>query len=353
MTQPAKHLHLPIITASRLRAWRRCQRLEQLRYQLGYEPVAKAHALRFGTLIHAGLEAWFRALLAGMYGDDVIDHALEMMGQGDVDPFDRVKAEALLTGYHLRWIDEPLDVIDVEAEFRAPLINPATGAESRTFQIGGKIDALVRHRFDGRIFYVEHKTSSLDITAGSDYWKQLRLDGQVSIYDVGARALGHDVSGCIYDVIRKPQLELRRATPIDDRKYTKEKRDKAGNITEPSRLYSGQRETDETLEEYQRRLVGDIASDPSKYFSRAEVVRLEGERERFARRLWREGQLLRMAQTDDVAPENPDGCFLPGRPCPYWGACTGEASLDDPALFTRSDNFHSELTPPEATKEQS
>jgi hypothetical protein len=50
-----------LLTASRLSCARACQRLHQLKYGLGYRPVAEAETLRFGSLIHRGLEAWWSA----------------------------------------------------------------------------------------------------------------------------------------------------------------------------------------------------------------------------------------------------------------------------------------------------
>jgi hypothetical protein len=69
------------------------------------------------------------------------------------------------------------------------LINPATGRASQTRQLGGKLDVLVRDQ-DSRALIIEHKTSSEDLGPGSDYWRRLRMDPQISTYFVGARALG-------------------------------------------------------------------------------------------------------------------------------------------------------------------
>ena len=52
---------LPILSASRLRAARSCQRLHRFHYLDGVRPVVEADTLRFGTLIHRALEAWWRA----------------------------------------------------------------------------------------------------------------------------------------------------------------------------------------------------------------------------------------------------------------------------------------------------
>jgi len=174
---------MELLTISRLKAARSCQRLHQLSYVDGYRPAKDADTLRFGTLIHRGLEAWWRGA-----GDQRLDAALGAL-EGEADPFELAKAQVLLTGYHVRWSAEVIETLGVEIEFRAPLINPESHAPSRTYELGGKIDALARLA-DGRVAVVEHKTSAEDISPGSDYWKRLRMDGQVSLYYEGARSLG-------------------------------------------------------------------------------------------------------------------------------------------------------------------
>jgi hypothetical protein len=49
------------LTASRLAAARGCARLEHYRYGLGWRAAVDSEALRFGTLIHVALEAWWKA----------------------------------------------------------------------------------------------------------------------------------------------------------------------------------------------------------------------------------------------------------------------------------------------------
>ena len=164
-----------LLTASRSKTARACARLDHYKYQLGYRPVQEeAEALTFGKIVHSGLEAWWLTF--------DLTAAIAAVRATDCDPFLRVRAEATLTGYHIQWFSSARDyeVISVEAEFRAPLINPATGAASKTFDLGGKLDALVRERATGRVLIVEHKTSGEDITPGSLYRRRLRMDGRAS-----------------------------------------------------------------------------------------------------------------------------------------------------------------------------
>lgn len=362
-----------LLTNSRLKTARACARLHQLRYVEGWQAVLEAAALHFGTLIHAGLEAWWLA------PEDRLHTALAAL-QGESDLFDLVKAEELLRGYHFRWGDEPLEIIAVEQPFAAPMLNPETGSPSRTWRLGGKLDGVVRDA--GRTLIMEHKTSSEDISPGSAYWKRLKMDGQISIYYRGAESLGYDVQGCLYDVIGKPTMKPYRATPVEDRKYTqarykacpecKRKKDPQPaphkvevhegqtpvecqpDPTDPSlsrvlctdvggKLYANLRERDETPEEFRARLRNDIANHPEAYYQRGIVVRLESEMLDAMQDIWQTGRSIRENQVANRAPRNPDACFQYHRPCQFFEVCSGSESLENPAAFKRLPVVHPEL----------
>ncbi len=238
---------------------------------------------------------------------------------GTLDLLDRVKAETLLTAYHLRWRDVALEVLAVDLEFVAPIVNPDTGKESRTYALGGKIGAIVRLP-DGAVYVVEHRTTSQNIEEDAEYWRRLKLDAQVADYAVGARALGYDVVGCYYDVVAKPRLSPLAATPMEKRQYTKK----------DGRLYAGQRETDETLAEFGARLEANIAENAARYFGRAVVAREEREA---ALDAWNTAREIREADLALRHPRNPGACNTWGRLCEFFVVCTGEADMNDPARF--------------------
>jgi hypothetical protein len=223
----------------------------------------------------------------------------------------------MLSGYHVRWVDSPLETIATEAEFKAELRNPASCSASRTWMLAGKIDAIVRDE-RGNVWIMEHKTTSEDISLGSTYWARLQLDSQVSTYFVGARALGFDPIGCIYDVLAKPGLRPKMATPEELRRYKKN-----------GLLYANQRDTDETPEDYAGRLQDAIAFDPDRYYARGEVVRLEAEEQDAAHDMWATGKMIRQSQTSNRWPRNPDACQRYGRTCAYWGLCTRTQTVDE------------------------
>jgi len=319
---------LPLLTTSRLRDARACQRLHRYRYGLGYRPAVESDVLRFGTLGHLGLEAWWRAEDASA----ALDLALQAMA-GEADAFERAKAEALIVGYDARWSEDRslYRVIDVEARFTTPLVNPETGRPSRTWQLGGKLDVLIEEIASGRLGVAEHKFTSEDMSPGTDYWRRLKMDPQVSLYYAGGEALlGRPIDFCLYDVAKRPaQRPKKKAVEV------KFKKDGAP--------YANQQLANETPEEFRTRLLEAIAEDPRGFFARAEVVRLEGEVADAVFDVWQLGQQLSEADRVGRYPRNPNSCLQYGRSCPFLGVCCGEASLDDPSLYRRTDTVHPEL----------
>lgn len=354
-------------TSSRLRVLRECLRKHHLRYVEGLQTEQNA-AMRFGTLGHSALEAWHRAWMACAESNELRDNhsgdyrlsaALAVIDAApDLSPFDRTKLRILVTAYHHRWGGKNWEVLAVEQEFRYYLGNK---------HIGGKIDALILDRDDGRVYVVEHKFTGADASLGAPYWERLAIDTQVSIYIDGASMLGYDIAGCIYDVIKRPQHEPKLATPPEKREYTKGKGCKrCGGSAKPGaieqgrgsyevvfasevkhvpcdecagtgwkcdaegkpqapRLHSNQRDTDEPIEEFEERLVEVIAENPDAFLLRGVVVRLNDEL-----------PALRQDILDDIAlaetgltPRNPNSCARGHEMCGFFALCSGAARIDD------------------------
>lgn len=121
-----------LITQSSIRTFRACQRRYQYRYIVRARPIVKPDALRSGSSVHRGVEelrkgATFEAACAALDRED---------------PYDFERERAMLAGYVARWGDASRGIVAVEKQFEIDLINPATGAPSRTFRLGGKMDAL-------------------------------------------------------------------------------------------------------------------------------------------------------------------------------------------------------------------
>ena len=342
-----------LLTISALRCYRACPRRYWYRYALGVRAVAEEDAaLAFGSLIHVGLEAWLRGGRAA---------ALEAMASQSADEVTHVKAEQLLIGYDLRWKDAGLEVLAVESEFRADMVNPATGAPAKSWGIGGKIDAIVR--LAGRDLVMEHKTTSEDAGPGTEYQRRLRLDGQVSLYFDGARALGFSPTGCLYDVLVKPRIDLGAVPLVEDGakvvlgpdgQRVRTKDGKKWRETGDAALGYTVQTRPETLDEFRGRLADLIGSRLETMYQRCEVVRIGDELRDAQEDIWQSAQMLRAALTRSksagrcLLPRNPGACFEYHRPCAYLDVCEGTARIDDPDRFSIVENVHSELTKEES-----
>jgi hypothetical protein len=324
---------LRVLTNSEEKCWRACQRKHHFAYRLGWRPIEKPKPMRFGTLFHFGLEEWWRT------GAD-LDRALRLMVSKCTtmtDKYELAQAYALLIGYHERWRAMPYRTIAVEKKFVCAMTHPVTEQSSSVWGRSGKLDAIAEAVEEDEVFFVEHKTSAEDIEMGSSYWKRLRLDTQVSTYYVGMASLGYDVRRCLYDVVRRPGLEPKMATPVELRKYTK------GTKNEPPRLYATQRDNDEAPFEFLMRLMEDIRDRPSYYYQRGFVTRTEMELREARFDTWKIAAQITAQEAEEHYPKNPDACMLYHRQCEYMPVCLGETTIDDPTIYRQVDAIHEEL----------
>lgn len=330
-----------LFTSSRARAFRECSRLHKYLYIDGFRPVRESEALRFGSLIHRGLEAYWKALAAYQKDSTIIDPpmldaALAAVAKRGTDWAEQVRAEEMLRGYSLRWATTDLfdfDVLAVETKFGAPLLNPETTGASTTWRLAGKIDCVVRRRSDGRVLVVEHKSSGDDFgDDAADYWMRLGMDHQCSFYVLGAESLGYGVDEILYDVLGKPKQRPLLATPMDARKH------KADGT-----LYANQRALDETPDEYRVRVRAVIEAEPERWFARKSIPRTASQISDFLWDAWQQAAVMRESQRTNRAPRNPDACLRFGR-CPFLSVCSANSDpAEYPADFVRLDDVHPEL----------
>lgn len=354
----------PTWSATRLKTWHRCTRLHHYRYNLDLgEPTADVAA--FGKVGHEHLEGDLRIAMGEIATPPTMlpDH------------YEQARLYAVIDGYRERWTNSAWNVLGVEVPFQYELAGHI---------ITGRMDGIVQDKSNGQVLVLEHKFTSSDASPGSAYWDRLALDLQIACYVDGASVLGYDVAGVIYDVIAKPAHKVKRATPVDQRKYTLPTKGKgckvcggsaggkkgviqgdgeyhgpppedyettAGAETplfceacqgsgwtsapEPARLYKDQRETDETPDEFYNRIVTDIAERPSDFYARAVIVRTEDEIPKMRADILDTIKLARIAEMFDVHPRNSDACNRYGSRCWFWDACVGAADISDVIRFPR------------------
>ena len=333
-----------LLTNSMRSKFAQCHRAYKLAYVDMKRPVVTSDALSFGTAFHALLERYWKR-----------EEITEDMFALD-DPFKAVTLRKLFDGYCLKYLNDDIskyDSLGAEIGFEAPLMNPETGAVSRTWTLAGKIDAIAREKDTGRTVIVEHKTTSQDIGPGSDYWKKIPIDGQVSGYYVGAQVAGYDAQNCVYDVIRKPAIKPSSSIPVLDeeglkiavyedsgeRAYLKngkprQSADKDNGIILMTR--------EETPEEYGERLADDIAARPDYYFARLDVARSSDDLAEYLFDMWAVGREIADAERMGRFSRNPNACSMYGQ-CEYFDVCTGCASIDDVTLFRTAEKANEEL----------
>ena len=158
----------------------------------------------------------------------------------------------------------------------------------------GELDAVGIDPGSGRTVIVEHKSTTQDISPGSQYWQErISCDPQVSTY---ARA--YPGAYVLYDALRVPALR-----PLEA---------------------NSRRKVAETSEEYVDRCLTAMAEEPDRYFQRVHLYRLESERDAFERDV----EMLAESMHAGDHPRNPKACFSFGRKCDFFGVCWSGASLD-------------------------
>lgn len=355
------------LTHSRMQAFKTCPKKHYYSYELGIRPIETAKPLRLGSAVHLGLDlrkqgkSGAEAVLAAMKpydnrpawaDDDEKAHEWEV---------ERETVGCLLSGYFWRWEIPDLapelsiaEVVASEFAFDLPIKNPDTRSASRLFRLAGKIDGIVRLG-DGRLAILEHKTVSEDIDPVADYWVRLRMDQQISLYMLAARAMGHNVQTVLYDCIRKPTIRPERVPLLDengvkivvdtatgervrskDGKKWRESGDAAQGFTLQSRI--------QTPQEFAEKLMADITERPDWYFARQEIPRLASDLDEFSAELWQIQQNIRLAQIDGRNYRNTGACKFNNSKCAYFNVC--HPTIDPtqiPSGFVRVTNVHPEL----------
>lgn len=339
---------LRLLTNSMRSKFNACHRAYRLAYVDLKRPVVTSEALSFGTAMHEMLEHYWKR------------EKFEMPTTGD--EFRDVTLRELFDGYIRRWLDEDIenyDTVGAEVYFEAPLMNPETGGMSKTWKLAGKIDAIAREKSTGKVVIIEHKTTSQDIGPGSDYWKKIPIDGQVSGYYVGAQVNGYDAQDCVYDVIRKPAIRPSSSVPVLDDdglkivvdKVTGERVMKKDGTPRQSAEKNMKLLTREELpEEYAVRLRDDIYARPDYYYARLNVARSSDDLAEYLFDMWAVGREIADAERMGRFSRNPNACSMYGQ-CEYFDVCTGCASIDDVKLFRTAERPNEELENNTQTKE--
>lgn len=347
-----------ILTASSMACALRCPRRYWYDNILGLKEVTPSEALRIGTAVHNGGEARAKGL------DFAAQYKAAISG-GSLDEWMAAKVFGILGAYDKKYgevEDADCAAMEPEVEFTDPIDG------SRTFEQRGKVDGLAVLK-DGRRVVWERKTTSDDLSETSDYWDRLKFNIQLLAYAGWVEHSTGDLPVCVYDVIRKPQLQPKSNVPevdadglpivLDANGQRCIKRDGTPKKTADSAKGERIAGHPETPDEYGARILEAMGAEPERYFARREVsitadMLAEFKRERLGvcRMLLHFASEARRSERPEYAyPRacNPDNC----RSCPFSGVCLNRIPVDEKSV---PEGFriahHEELTQPHGADAQ-
>jgi len=319
-----------VSTYSMWSLFRNCRKAVEWRHIEHLVPLEHDHNLHFGSLIHQCLELW--------HGDrdlakvlDLIDRLCPNRAQDEDQKRDWHNATAMMKGYAARYPAEEFEIVALEKTFDGQIVNPATGAASRSFVLAGKIDGILRIGSD--YFVLEHKTAS---TLDADYLERLWTDFQITIYAYYVeQTLCIPITGILYNVLVKARLQQGKGESEEEfqaRRAELLAKSKTGKST-------AKRKLPESDDEFQQRL-GDKYADPAMFHR--EMLYLSRDRFDVLRsELWELTQAFLDARRRGVFYQNTSFCFHHQRPCPYFALCR---SNGNPNVI---DNFYQRAEPNE------
>jgi len=230
-----------------------------------------------GSSLHANMALYFA-------GDEVkdildsIDKQYTSLLFSD-DEYIRDITKAMIIGHDACYNRSEFETIDVEVEFRVPIIYDAN---THKVKYAGVVDAVVKHVPTGKYWLVEHKTTS-SITPA--YRKRLEIDPQLTMYLLGMVQNQEEpyrdmkFEGIFFNAFRKPTINPKQG---------------------------------ESQEAYAVRLVKDYCGRPDFYFFRQECLRNQAELDEMREFLWYRAEELSNPPPDYARNRNH---------CDSWGGC--------------------------------
>jgi hypothetical protein len=277
--------------------FKNCRFKAYLRYVEELVPIERDDTMYVGQLVHRWLQGYYSGTVAYI---QVVDKASAL-------------AAAITTAYAVYWPNQEgwaWAKHQTERVFQDELRNPETGAASKTFVFGGKVDMLV---FDKGWWLVEHKTTS---AIDQGYIERLWCDSQIQIYTKYVPAEFQPLQGVIYNILRRPML----------RPYE----------------ISSKRSEPETMEAYSERCQQDLLEKPGS-FHRQELIFTPGQLEELEEELWDLSQEVLRARKGHWY-DNKDNCWKFNKPCPYWRYCVSGRSQVVKESFYRHEPANQELS---------
>jgi len=304
-----------ITTYSMWSLFRNCRKACEWRYIHELVPLEQDHNLAFGTVIHKCLEIWHSSRDLGPVLD-FIDRTYANRAQEEDQKRDWHLSSAMMKGYAACYASEEFNVVALEKTFEGSIVNPATGASSRSFMLAGKVDGVVR--IGDEHFLLEHKTAS---QVDADYLERLWTDFQIVLYSrYVEQTLGIRIAGVLYNILVKARPQQGRGeteAEFEARRADLIAKSKTGKS-------SAKRRRPESDDEFQERLAAKY-TEPGMFHR--EMLYLSRDRfETLQAELWELTQAFLDARRRGVFYQNTAFCFHYRRPCAYFPLCRSDGS---------------------------
>ena len=294
------------LTHSRISTRQKCPQKEVYTYVERLRSLEPKWPLIVGAAFHLGMETLNRG------GD--LEAAIEASREpfawesGDEEVMAAKETYAVQVNVLIRQAATrftPVNTEMVEKEFDLPILNPDTGHKSRSFRLGGKIDAMMED--DEGLWIVEYKTTGATL---EQYRQTYGLSHQITLYQHAAAAqlLGRPIAGTLMRTIVKSRIK---------------------------------RKDGESAGSYFGRLMAAYEAEPDKYIAEDRVCRNADDIERFQRELWMETKERLWQEKSGTVRRNTTACN-------EWGGCEFRSiCLNVPGwegMYRVSDRQHEELS---------
>lgn len=292
------------------------------------KPIKTPTPLEIGTLYHYGLEQLLNGRSAVDAAADLLEiaHASAEEKGIDYDPMNVYIAIEMARAWDRdsNWRSWKIEAVEKQFEV-------TTGYAKRLL---GKIDGIITHPGTGKPYLIEHKTTGMWGNDGTKYLENLLWDEQSTNYLYAYRRMLEDgiltgaaVEGIFYDIIEKPSIKPYTATPPEKRKYTRD-----------GMLYSNMHETDESAEDYRKRVRAWY--EEKNRIHTAFVYRTPADIEEHIRDFNLTVKDIVSAEREGTWYRNPAACAVLA--CPYRPKCLDNVP-DTDCLFTRKQSKNEEL----------
>lgn len=296
------------------KSFRNCPRLYWWRYVRCLQRIKKDKHRYFGGVVHDLLRNYY----AGEGSPEEILHQAFPNREGNAQ--DRAQwhlARAMMQGYGERYADDQdFEIVKAtEMTFSGDIVNPETGATSRSFSLDGKVDMIVQTA-NGRYWIFEHKTAQLIDAA---YIEALWTDFQISLYShYVSSTTAFPIAGIFYNMLGKAKLQQSEGETQEQFEIRRQEliaKSKTGKT-------SAKRRMPESDEAFSARLA-EKYRQPSM-FHREAILIPEGRVRMLQSQLWDLTQSLLEARRRDAWYQNEDHCYWFRRACEYLPLCRTE-----------------------------